>query len=93
MKKAINFSTNFIIIFSCLIILLNNIRLNKKRDLVVKNMNERYDLLQKKYDSLHCEFTIISNKHDRFIYSIEHIKGNYPTIVEEFYNFYENETE
>lgn len=46
-----------------------------------------------RYDSLHWEFTVISNEHDRFGYSIDYIQDKYPNVVKEFYHYYENETE
>ncbi len=88
-KNIILKSTCFFLLLFIVVLLFSNKHkqetINQLQSIIVDDKN--------KYDSLHWEFTVLSNEYDRFGYSIDHIEHKYPNIVREFYNYYENETE
>jgi hypothetical protein len=51
------------------------------------------NMQKEKFDSLHIEYIILLNEHDRFNYSLEYIGEKYPKVLDEFIEFYETQTE
>ena len=97
LAKGIKSNNNNILLkYTCFFLLLFIVVLlfSKKHNKETINQLEYIIVEHKnKYDSLHWEFTVLSNEHDRFGYSLEHIKHKYPNVVKEFYHYYEKETE